>query len=53
MPYESSEDPSNPITGAKPDIYGLPFSMENQFSTDNRGTVGLILIILPGIPLAL
>ena len=38
-------------TGAKPGIYGLPFSMGNQFSTDYSGTVGPMLIILPNIPL--
>ena len=53
MPCEPSEDQSNHITGAKPGIYGLPFSMENQFSTDYSGTVGPILIILLGIPLTL
>ena len=53
MPCKPSEDQSNHITGAKPGIYGLPFSMENQFSTDYSGTVGPILIILPGIPLTL
>ena len=53
MPYESSDNPSNPITGAKAGIFVLPFSMEDQFSTDYSETVGLILMILPDIPLAL
>ena len=53
MPYESSDDPSNPITGAKAGIFVLPFSMEDQFSTDYSETVGPILMILPDIPLAL
>ena len=53
MPYKSSKDPSNPITGAKPGIFGLPISMEDQFSTDYSETVGPSLMILPDIPLAL
>ena len=53
MPYESSDDPSNPITGAKAGIFVLPFSMEDQFSTDYSETVGPNLMILPDIPLAL
>ena len=53
MPYESSDNPSNPITGAKAGIFVLPFSMEDQFSTDYSETVGPILMILPDIPLAL
>ena len=44
MPYESSDNPSNPITGAKAGIFVLPFSMEDQFSTDYSETVGPILI---------
>ena len=37
-------------TGAKPGIYGLSFSMENQLSTDYWGTVGPILMNLSAAP---
>ena len=37
-------------TGDKPGIYGLPFSMGNQLSTDYSGTVGPILLNLSASP---
>ena len=37
-------------TGAKLGIYGLSFSMGNQFSTDYSATVGPILMILSEEP---
>ena len=37
-------------TGAKPGIYGLPFSIGNQLSTDYSGTVGPIIMNLSAAP---